>query len=337
VTVHSESIAFPVLVADIGGTNARFAVLADSQAALTVFPTVQAADFVDPVAAIRSLDLPAKGLAPKTAIMAVAGPVTSDRVQMTNSHWVIEPKRMLAELGMEKVILINDFEAQALALPAYTADDLESLGGGAPRAAAPMVVLGPGTGLGVAGMIHAGGRWTPVPGEGGHVAMGPETDEEFLIWPHIEGVGEHIEAEHLVSGRGVLNVARAVAAADGVACPYDTPATVTAAASAGEPLADRALTIFAGLLGRLAGDMALTFLARGGVFITGGVSLHVAGHLAGGAFRRAFENKAPHHGLVAAMPTWLVRHPQPAMLGLSAFARAPETYAVDLSGRRWTV
>lgn len=332
-----ELMSFPVLVADIGGTNARFAILATPTAEMVVFPTVQAADFADPNAAIRALDLGAKGLAPKTAVMAVAGPVTSDRVQMTNSHWVIEPKRMIAELGLDKVILVNDFEAQALALPAYGADDLEKIGGGAPRPASPMVVLGPGTGLGVAGMIHAGGRWTPVPGEGGHVAMGPETEAEFRIWRHIEGVGAHVEAEHLVSGRGVLNVARAVAAAAGVPCPYDTPAAVTAAADRGETLADEALTLFAGLLGRLAGDMALTFLARGGVFITGGVSLHVARHLAGGAFRRAFENKAPHDKLVADMPTWLVRHPRAALLGLAAFARAPETYAVDLAGRRWTV
>lgn len=332
-----EFIPFPVLVADIGGTNARFAVLATPTSDLVVFPTVQAADYPDPNAAIRSLDLAAKGLAPKTAVMAVAGPVTSDRVQMTNSHWLIEPKRMLAELGLEKVILVNDFEAQALALPAYGPADLEQIGGGTPRPASPMVVLGPGTGLGVAGMIHAGGRWTPVPGEGGHVAMGPETEAEFRIWPHLEGVGEHIEAEHLVSGRGILNVVRAVAAAAGVPCPYATPAEVTAAADRGEALADEALTLFAGLLGRLAGDMALTFLARGGVFITGGVSLHVARHIAGGAFRRAFENKAPHDRLVAEMPTWLVRHPRAALLGLSAFARAPETYAVDLDGRRWSV
>lgn len=332
-----ESIPFPVLVADIGGTNARFAVLATPASDLVVFPTVQAADYPDPNAAIRSLDLAAKGLAPKTAVMAVAGPVTSDRVQMTNSHWLIEPKRMLAELGLEKVILVNDFEAQALALPAYGPADLEQIGGGTPRPVSPMVVLGPGTGLGVAGMIHAGGRWTPVPGEGGHVAMGPETEAEFRIWPHLEGVGAHIEAEHLVSGRGILNVVRAVAAAAGVPCPYATPAEVTAAADRGEALADEALTLFAGLLGRLAGDMALTFLARGGVFITGGVSLHVARHIAGGAFRRAFENKAPHDRLVADMPTWLVRHPRAALLGLSAFARAPETYAVDLDGRRWSV
>lgn len=331
-----ESLPFPVLVADIGGTNARFAVLATPTSDLVAYPTVQAADFVDPNAAILSLDLAAKGLAPKSAVMAVAGPVTSDAVQMTNSHWLIEPKRMLAELGLETVILVNDFEAQALALPAYAPGDLEKIGAGAPRPASPMVVLGPGTGLGVAGMIHAGGRWTPVPGEGGHVAMGPETEAEFRIWPHIEGVGQHVEAEHLVSGRGVLNVARAVAAAAGVACPYDSPAAVTAAAEQGEALADEALTVFAGLLGRLAGDLALTFLARGGVFISGGVSLHVAKHLAGGAFRRAFENKAPHDHLVASMPTWLVRHPQAALMGLAAYARAPETYAVDLAGRMWT-
>ncbi|MBP0649738.1 glucokinase, partial [Mycobacterium tuberculosis] len=135
----------------------------------------------------------------------------------------------------------------------------------------------------------------------------------------------------------VLRLAEAVAAAEGAPCPYDSPAAVTAGAERGERLADETLTLFAGLLGRLAGDLALTFLARGGVFIAGGVSLHVARYLAGGAFRRAFENKAPHDRLVAGMPTWLVRHGQPALLGLAAFARAPEAYAVDLDGRRWSV
>jgi glucokinase len=334
--VIAEAIPFPVLVADIGGTNARFAVLAAADGELTVFPTVAAADFADPVAAIASLGLPALGLAPRTAILAVAAPVTGDAVKMTNSHWVVEPKRMIAALDLDKVLLVNDFEAQALALPAYGAADLQPLGDARPLTGAAMVVLGPGTGLGVAGMVEAGGLWIPVPGEGGHVAMGPETEVEHRIWPHIAGYGQHVEAEHLVSGRGILHLAAAVAAVDGRPCPYASPAEVTAAAERGDALADTALTVFAGLLGRLAGDLALTFLARGGVFLAGGVTLHVARHLAGGAFRRAFENKAPLDGLVRSMPSYIVRHPRPALLGLSAFARAPATYAVDFDGRRWT-
>ncbi len=336
-TAHPAAFtpAFPVLVADIGGTNARFALVNSATSPSLIFPIIATARFADPIDAIESLAAEASWVAPRSAILAIAGPVTGDEVPLTNCPWTVAPKRMIAQLGLEDVVLVNDFEAQALALPSLGAEDVLKIGGGESLHNAPMAVLGPGTGLGVASMIQAGGVWFPVPGEGGHVSLGPETARDFEIWPHIEPLDGRVTAEHILSGSGILRLARAIAAADRVACPYASPEAVTEGAEGGEPLAVETLETFARLLGRLAGDMALVALARGGVFIAGGVSLKIQRFLTDGAFRRAFEDKAPHRGLVAGIPTYLVTHPRPALVGLAGYASAPQLFALELDGRRW--
>lgn len=335
----AAALPFPVLIADIGGTNARFAVVPAPGAAPERFVSLPTAGFADPIAAIESLGLAAAGLAPKSAVMALAAPITGDSVTLTNCPWTIEPKRMIERLGLDRVVLLNDFEALALALPDLAGlrgtEDVVPLGGGAAREEAAMVVIGPGTGLGVAILIHAMGRWIPVPGEGGHVDLAPHGERETAVWRHVERIGGRVTAETILSGGGLLRLARAVAAADGLLCPHATPEAVTAGAEAGEPVAVETVTIFARALGRLAGDFALTSLARGGVFVAGGVSLKIERRLTDGTFRKAFEDKAPHGALVAGIPTWLVRHPRAAHVGLAAFANDPDRFGVDLTGRVW--
>lgn len=330
-----QAFPFPVLVADIGGTNARFALVTGPEADAIVFPTVQTARFPDPIAAIESLGLGGTARAPKTAIMAVAGPVTGDRVLLTNCPWTVAPRAMIERLGLSEVVLINDFEAQALSLPSLAGADVLQIGGGAPLADAAKVVLGPGTGLGVATLVHALGRWIPIPGEGGHVELAPFDARDYAVWPHIERTGGRVTAETVLSGSGLLRLARAVAAADGVPCRFDAQQAVTEAALAGDPDAVETLNLFARALGRVAGDFALASLARGGVYIAGGVSLKIERFLTEGPFRAAFEAKAPHAALVASIPTYLVKHPNPALLGLGAFARAPHRFALELGGRHW--
>ncbi|MEJ1156918.1 glucokinase [Prosthecomicrobium sp. N25] len=341
-TNDAAASLFPVLIADIGGTNARFATVADPHAEPEFLPPRRTAAYADPILAIESLGLSDEARAPRSAIMAIAAPVTSDEITLTNCPWTIAPRRMIARLGFRRVALVNDFEAQALALPALKlpeegAGDLLRIGGGEPRPDAAKVVIGPGTGLGVASLVHAMGRWVPVPGEGGHVTLGPETEREIAIWRHVERIGGRVTAEAILSGSGILRLARAVAAADGKACPHAGPEAVTAAADAGEPIAVETLRIFAACLGRLAGDFALSSLARGGVYIAGGVAPKIEHWLTDGTFRSAFEDKAPHQELVSNIPTYLVKHPQSALVGLAALARKPQRYAIELEGRVWTV
>lgn len=336
---HSQghkSFPFPILIADVGGTNARFAIVSDAHAETVSFEQAPTAGFPGIIEAIQDTVLAHTSMLPRTAIIAVAGPVTGDVIPLTNADWTIEPRRMISELALEQVVILNDFEAQALALPGLDGDDLSQVGGGEPQPKSAKFVLGPGTGLGAAAMIHTTNAWIPVAGEGGHVELGPVSDEEYRVWPHIERVGGRIGAEQLLSGTGLPRLARAVVASEGADRTFQTAEDITQAAEAGDPFAVKAMEIFASALGRVAGDFALSVLARGGVYIAGGVTSHIADYLTEGSFRASFQAKAPHESLMASIPTYLVRHPNPALEGLAAYARAPGLFAVETSGRHWT-
>lgn len=334
-SISPKSFAYPVLVADIGGTNARFALVDDAEAPTRMCGKTATADHPDISSAIRQVVLSEADPKPRTAIIAVAGPVTGDRIPLTNAAWVIEPLKMIADLGLEEVIVLNDFEAQALALPGYSGSDIEQVGGGAVRSESAKFVLGPGTGLGAAAMIYASNTWIPVPGEGGHVELGPVTSEDVAIWPHIERVGGRLGAEQILSGTGLPRLARGIAAYLKADRSFVTAADITTAAEGNDPVAVKTLEVFARALGRVAGDFALTVLARGGVYLTGGVTPRITRFLTDGGFRAAFEAKAPHEVLMAKIPTFIVRHPDPALEGLASYARAPDAFAVDMQGRHW--
>ncbi|MBA5776264.1 glucokinase [Stappia sp. F7233] len=330
-----RALRFPVLIADIGGTNARFALVSDAHAATQVFgqcPTEAHPGFAE---AATAMVLDKTSLLPRTAVLAVAGPVTGDRIPLTNANWVIEPKRLLEDMNLDAVIVLNDFEAQALALPGLEGNDVEAIGGGTALPFGAKVVVGPGTGLGAAAMVHAHETWVPIPGEGGHVELGPVSADDEKIWPFIERQDGRIGAERIICGAGLLRLARAVARADGAERSYASPADVTDAADAGDDVALHTMEVFARALGRVSGDFALTFLARGGVFLAGGIAPKIDRYLKTGAFRASFEAKAPHAALMKTIPTFLVRHANPALEGLASFARTPSLFAVELNGRKW--
>ena len=325
------------LVGDIGGTNARFALVADAAAPQQMFRPVATADFPDIEAAVEAAVFARTALRPRSAVIDLAGPITGDAVKITNAHWVIRPVEAIRRLGLDEMILLNDFEALSLALTALQPDDLALIGGPAGGSAGAKVVLGPGTGLGVGALLEVGGLWAPVPGEGGHVEFGPAEADEFALWPHIEPEhGTRIEAETLLCGRGLVRLYRALSAAEGIPADLSTPAEITDRALARSDVAAvRTVTLMCRMLGRLAGDMALTFMARGGVYIGGGISPRILPFLREGSFRRAFEAKAPHHALMATIPTWVITRDNPALPGLAAFARTPERFSIALTGRRW--
>jgi glucokinase len=331
-----ESLAFPILIGDIGGTNARFAVVSDPVSEPVYFPIVQTANFPTIDDAIRATVHEASDIRPKSTVLAVAGPVESDEIALTNCPWVVKPKVMAAGLGLSDIVVLNDFEAQALAVVALGEEHMEKIGGGVPEDGAPRVVLGPGTGLGVAGLIQFGGRWLPVPGEGGHMDIGPRTPREYQVFPHIEKIDGRISGEQILSGRGIMNVYRAVAVASNAPARFTTPAEVTAAAlEKSDALAVEALELFVTCLGRTAGDLAMVFMSQGGVFLTGGIAQKIVPALKSGAFRAAFEDKAPHQALMREMPVYVMVHPLAALAGLAAFAQTPERFGVRTDGRRW--
>ena len=329
-------LQFPILIGDIGGTNARFAILLDSYAEPKQFPIVQTADFATIDDAIQTAILDRTSVQPRSAVLAVAGPVDGDEIELTNCPWVVRPRAMIENLGLRDVVVLNDFEAQALAVVALGEEHMEKIGPGTPEPTAGRVVLGPGTGLGVAGLIHACNRWIPVPGEGGHMDIGPRTPRDFQVFPHLEPIEGRISGEQLLCGRGLVNIYRAVAKADGAAPRFTTPAEITGAAlEKSDRIAEEALSIFVTCLGRTAGDLALVFMSRGGVYLTGGIAQKIVPALQTGEFRAAFEDKAPHKELMRDMPVYVITHPLAALAGLAAYARTPVRFGVETSGRRW--
>lgn len=338
-SAHDDETAlkFPILIGDIGGTNARFAILVDSYAEPREFPTVRTADFATIDEAIQTSILDRTSIQPRTAVLAVAGPVDGDEIALTNCDWVVRPTVMFETLGLSDIVVLNDFEAQALAVVALGEGHMEKIGPGEPEPSGGRVVLGPGTGLGVAGLIHACHRWIPVPGEGGHMDIGPRTPRDHQIFPHIEPIEGRISGEQILCGRGLVNVYNAIAKVESETPRFTTPAEITGAAlERCDRLAQESLEFFVTCLGRTAGDLALVFKSRGGVYLTGGIAQKIVPALKAGNFREAFEDKAPHRELLRSMPVYVITHPLAAVAGLAAYARTPSRFGVETQGRRWT-
>jgi len=326
-------VPLPAIVVDAGGTNARFAIV-DEAGRLGPAVDVRVRQFPDAVTAMEAA-IGRLGVRPRSAVLALAGVIMGDSVALTNAHWVFEPKALMAALGMSNVVILNDFEAIALCLPALIDADVVSIGGGTSVQGETRLVVGPGTGLGAAALLGTGQGWAPTRGEGGHMDIGPRTEREYEIWPHIERIEGRTSAEWLISGSGLLRLHRAVAAASGFAPAFDDNAELSRAALAGDPKAEETLRLFVTLLGRYAGDVALMFLPRGGVFIAGGIAPKIAPFFQTGAFREAFIDKAPHREVMDAIPTRMIVRSDPGLLGLGAFVAAPQDYAVNLDGRHW--
>lgn len=307
------------LIADIGGTNARFAVCAPG-ARPDRIAMRKCADFKTFEAAAQDA-LAELGATPRHAALAVAGPVADGAARMTNHAWTVTADAVRHALGLERCLLLNDFAGIAWSLPHLEPADLRRIGGGAAATRATCAVLGPGTGLGIAGLAPAGEGWTVISGEGGHAAFAPVGEREGALLRHLGGEGGeggHVSREDLLSGPGLVRLAAFCGATAAT-----TPALVTAAAKAdGQGPEARAVAMFAEILGGVAGDVALTFGARGGVFIAGGVVPALDDLFDAAAFRARFEAKGRFGDYLAAIPTHLVTAPTPALLGLSMLLAA---------------
>ena len=326
---------FPALVCDTGGTNVRFALVSEPGARLSDIVHLHTGDYPGLAEAIEAA-VPKLGARPRSAIACGAGPVVGRTLKLTNAPWVIDGPEAARRTGLSQGLLLNDFEAQALSLPTIPEVWERRIGPLRFGAEGPQVILGPGTGLGVAALVEADGRFTPVSSEACHIDFGPVTPEEFALWPHLERAHGRVTSESVISGAGLARVHRARMMAQGLADPRVEPPAVTAAALA-DPKGEEAksLGLYWHIVARFAGDMAVTFVATGGVTLSGGVLPRVVAFLDEAAFRQAFESKAPVDGLAKRIPTRLVTREDAVLVGMAAIASAPDRYGVDYGSRGW--
>ena len=330
---------FPVLVGDIGGTNARFALVPEAGAAPVLLSREETGGHPDPSAAIRASLAKGTGSAPRSAILAVAARVDGPAVQLTNADWVIEGARIGRDFGLSRAVVVNDYVPVAAGAAGIKPTDLTPIGPrreeGRPGDQGARLVLGPGTGFGAAALLPVDERLVIVSTESGHVDFGPSAPDEHELWPHLERVEGRVTVETLLSGPGLTRLHAGLhwlrTGADG---PRLDPAAVTEAGLSGaDPDAVAALDLFGRLLGRVCGDLALTFLATGGVYIGGGIAPRILEVLRRGAFRAAFEHKPPFVGQMEAIPTSVIAVHDPALTGLAALANQPGRFVYH--GQVW--
>lgn len=322
-----------VLLGDIGGTYARFAVADGS----TIGPvwSVEVANCLNVIEAItefmatRSLGARIDG-----ALLAAAGPVEGGRCKLTNAAWTIDEEEIARGLGFRWVRIVNDLEAIAAGLSDLPASQTRLIGPAGGLPGAPMAIVAPGTGLGMACLVTGPRGRVVLAGEGGHATLaGIDGESDKLIAIMRREFG-HVSAERVLSGNGLANLHRAIALRDGISAGPRTPAEVTAGAFDGSSsLCRTAVDTFCAWLGAVAGDLALAVGARGGVFIGGGIVPRFVDHLAGTAFRRHFEMKGRLQSYLARVPTRVILHRNPAFLGLMGLLTDAREHGRPLAAR----
>lgn len=319
---QSDMLPGRAVVADIGGTNARFAV-ADLET-LDLFEIGQFLCADHPTLA-HAASAYLKGLKhpPRHAAIAVAAPVMGEQISLTNSPWSFARSELCRAIGLDGLLVLNDFQALALSLPHLTGAELHQIGGDEPAARATKLVLGPGTGIGVAALVSAGTEWVAVPSEGGHISLAPNTAREFALAERLRSGRSHLSVERALSGPGLADLYRAVAESKNEPREPLAPNEVLTAAIAGsDDIAIEALGLFVTWLGAFAGDAALLFGARGGVYLGGGIALKIIEALSTGAFRQAFEEKGRMRSYLAPIPIYVILAQFAALKGAAAGLRA---------------
>jgi glucokinase len=317
------------LVADIGGTHARFAIAYScmdgsnkNKPELENRQTYQVAEFESLAVALQDyLNNIPRELRPSNAILAVASAVTDDHIVFTNSPWSFSISALKKELDLNELIVINDFAAVAWALPSLSNSDVDPIG---PPHALHMLkpgvyaALGPGTGLGVAALKFDIDRSTVLETEGGHIGFSPRSDDEILILQYLQKHYERVSYERLLCGNGLLNIYRARCDLMKLPVVFLTPAEVSSGSRQGDPAAMAAATDFCSILGAFAGDTALMFGAWQGVFLSGGLLPHLMDEKGKNLFRQAFESKGRFSSLLVKTPTWIIKRTDIGKLGAAS-------------------
>jgi glucokinase len=303
-----------VLIADVGGTNSRFALVgADGRPEQVRAYSNDATGSMDGAIGQYLQDI---GTHPIAAVLAVASPIEGDTVALTNRNWRFRLGDLAARFKMNTVRAINDFEAVAWSLLRLGPGDGRALGTTLPVGHGARVVFGPGTGLGVAALVGAEADWRAVPTEGGHISFGPASDDEEPIFARVRAQHGTVSAETILCGPGLERLHRAL---HPDAPPLGAEAIDTGAQK-GEPQTSATVALFVRLLGRFAGDLALMFKATGGVYVAGGVAQRLGRLLDAPDFRAAFEAHPPYQKLLQGVPTTLITLDQPGLLGCAVVA-----------------
>ena len=307
----------PQLLGDIGGTNARFALVHGDQQPITHEVTLPTGQYPDLAAAAQAYLRQVGQPAVSHACIAIANPIDGDVLKMTNNHWQFSIEATRQALGLSSLLMLNDWEAMAMAAPALNGNDLEQIGPGEPVINAPKGLIGPGTGLGVSSLVRSRrGDWVPIAGEGGHVSMSPTCEREAdilrILWRH----HTHVSVERVVSGMGLENLYRAICELNGTEAEVLVAAQVSERALAANDVAcEEALERMCRLLGNAAANLAVTLGARGGIYIGGGVIGRLGDYFAQSGFRAAFEAKGRFENYMKRIPTYVIRAEQPALIG----------------------
>jgi len=306
----------PRLLADIGATNVHFA-LWQWNGEITHAQSLRNLDYDNIVDALDVYlgGVPSEQL-PTAAAFAIAAPVTDDRVQMINAPWHFSISALQKQYQWSALHTLNDFAANALSVPALKADDVVKIGDGAPVDGANIAVLGPGTGLGVAGLVKCGDKWTAIAGEGGHATLAPMDSREAAIIDILRRQYAHVSAERVLSGPGLVNLYDSLCELAGKPAAPLTPDRITDLYPGCDPQCREAVMMFFGMLGTFAGSVAVTFGAFGGVYIMGGIIPQVLGTFIQSSFRERFEFRGRYRRYMEAIPTYVVTRPNVAFLGL---------------------
>ena len=308
-----------VLLGDIGATNARLGLFKDG--ALGPVEWMAAAEYGQFFDAVEAFLVKRGRPAVTGAMLAVAGPVEANRARMTNRGWVIDGAELCAQFRLRRARILNDFEATAWSLPHLEPEDLHRIGAGSAVPDTPMAVLGPGSGLGVACFVPGARGGIVLASEGGHADLPGSSEREDRVIQHLRTRFGHVSCERAVSGPGLENLYDAIAAIGGQKLPQRDAAAITSAGLEGScPISRAALDMFCVLLGAAAGNIALTYGARGGVFIAGGIAPRILAYLERSEFRARFEDKGRMRPYLAAIPTSVIVHPDATFVGLQALA-----------------
>ncbi|MGV7208888.1 glucokinase [Oxalobacteraceae bacterium A2-2] len=313
----------PRLLADVGGTNARFA-LEPAPGKVEAIEVLACADYPTLAAALLAyLALPQVAAAVAGGIrhgaIAIANPVIGDFVRMTNHHWAFSIEALRREVGFDTLLVVNDFTALARSLPLLSAHQKRQVGEGAPVPGTPLGLIGAGTGLGVSGLVPGKDGWTALLSEGGHVSFSPVNEQEVAILRFAWREFEHVSAERLMSGVGIELIYRALADQAGQAAESLSAAEISRRALGGEcPLCDEAIEAFCRMLGTIAGNLAVTLGAQGGVYIGGGIVPKLGQRFDRSGFRARFQHKGRFAGYLSQVPTFVITAQYPAFVGVSA-------------------
>ncbi len=314
------------LVADIGGTNARFAVAeGTAKAGFTLhhMRRFRNEDFEHLRDAAHAYLQSWDGPAPQSGCLAVAAPIAPGKIRLTNSTWRFETGELARELALKTIIAANDFAAQARGAPLCPVQDQTVLNDAKAMADAPISVLGPGTGLGLGLLVPCKGEVRVIATEGGHAGFAPRTDEEIAVGKFIADEYGYVSWERLLSGRGLVNIHRALCAIDGETWPGVRPEEITARALADETSrSHRAVMLFCGALGAYAGDVSVITGARGGTYLAGGILPKIHTLLDKSPFEARRVRRGPMSRYVEAIPVRLIRSDAAALMGAAAIAEA---------------